>query len=137
MLDAMAPIVPVMINTYIAPNVPSPGRCLRFGRALGRAIRSWPGDDRVLVVGSGGLSHFRVDEALDRGVLAALEQSDWQALTDLPVDELVLGTSEIRNWIAAAGALEGFEMETLAYVPAYRSKAATGCGMGFARWVPR
>ncbi len=28
------PVVPVMLNTWFAPNVPTPGRCFRFGQAL-------------------------------------------------------------------------------------------------------
>jgi 3-O-methylgallate 3,4-dioxygenase len=48
--------------------------------------------------------------------------------------QLNSGTSEIRNWIAAAGALEGLETAWQDYVPCYRSPAGTGCGMGFAVW---
>lgn len=49
-------VVPVCINTVQAP-LPSAARCYRLGEALGRAIASWPGDERVLVLGTGGLSH--------------------------------------------------------------------------------
>ncbi|MGC8477275.1 MAG: class III extradiol dioxygenase family protein [Acetobacteraceae bacterium] len=48
--------VPVCINTVQHP-LPSAARCYRLGQAIGDAIRAWPGDARVLVVGSGGLSH--------------------------------------------------------------------------------
>jgi 3-O-methylgallate 3,4-dioxygenase len=40
------------------------------------------------------------------------------------------GSSEIKNWIGAAGALEHLNMELLNYAPAYRSAAGTGCGLG-------
>ncbi len=49
-------VVPVCINTVQAP-LPSAKRVWKLGEALGRAIRSWPGNERVLVVGTGGLSH--------------------------------------------------------------------------------
>ncbi len=51
------PLVPLVVNTA-APPLPALGRCLALGRVLGRAIRgsAWPG--RVLVVASGGLSHW-------------------------------------------------------------------------------
>ncbi|MCW2757292.1 MAG: mhpB [Nocardioidaceae bacterium] len=51
------PLVPIVLNTA-APPLPSMERCVAFGRALGTAIRaaSFPG--RVLVVASGGLSHW-------------------------------------------------------------------------------
>ena len=49
-------IVPIHVNTVQYP-LPSPMRCLRFGETLGRAIESWSGDERVVVLGTGGLSH--------------------------------------------------------------------------------
>jgi 2,3-dihydroxyphenylpropionate 1,2-dioxygenase len=51
------PMVPLVVNTA-APPLPSMARCLDLGRALGAAVRGagWPG--RVLVVASGGLSHW-------------------------------------------------------------------------------
>ena len=32
------PIVPVMLNTYYAPNQPSPRRCFQLGKALRKAV---------------------------------------------------------------------------------------------------
>jgi 2,3-dihydroxyphenylpropionate 1,2-dioxygenase len=51
------PVVPIMLNTS-APPLPSPRRSYEFGRAVGRALRSAPTEARVLVAGSGGLSHW-------------------------------------------------------------------------------
>ena len=48
--------VPLAINTVQHP-LPTPRRCYRLGQALGRAIESWPGDEKVVVLGTGGLSH--------------------------------------------------------------------------------
>ena len=48
--------IPVCINTVQYP-LPSPMRCYKLGQAIGRAIRSWPGNERVVVLGTGGLSH--------------------------------------------------------------------------------
>ena len=39
---------------------------------------------RVAVIASGGLSHFVVDEELDRQILKRLEQKDAGTLTSLP-----------------------------------------------------
>ncbi|MDB5451522.1 MAG: hypothetical protein JWO33_100 [Caulobacteraceae bacterium] len=50
------PITPILINCGGGP-MPSPRRCYEFGQAVGRAIRAAPGEGRVVVVGSGGLSH--------------------------------------------------------------------------------
>jgi protocatechuate 4,5-dioxygenase beta chain len=48
--------VPVCINTVQFP-LPSAARCYALGEAVGRAIRSWRSDAKVLVMGTGGLSH--------------------------------------------------------------------------------
>jgi protocatechuate 4,5-dioxygenase beta chain len=48
--------IPIHINTVQHP-LPSPRRCLKFGEVLGQAIESWPADERVIVLGTGGLSH--------------------------------------------------------------------------------
>lgn len=50
------PIVPIVINVF-APPLPPPGRCAALGRAIARAAASFPGGRRVVVIGSGGLSH--------------------------------------------------------------------------------
>jgi hypothetical protein len=128
------PIVPVFVNTYYPPNVPSAARCYELGRALRRAVESWPGDDRVAVIASGGLSHFVVDEELDRRVLSGITARDAGILCSLSRDQLRSGTSETLNWITAAGALENLSAAVLDYVPGYRTPAGTGAGMAFVRW---
>src|SRR5215469_8412469 len=60
------PIVPVFVNTYYPPNVPSAARCYQLGKALRQAVEGWETTARVAVIASGGLSHFVVDEELDR-----------------------------------------------------------------------
>lgn len=128
------PMVPVHLNTMYPPNIPSPARCYRFGIALGDAIRQWSPRESIAVIATGGLSHFVVDEALDRGVLQALCDDDETALAALPKSKLQSGTSEILNWVVAAGALRGLAMSVVDYIPAYRSEAGTGVGIGFALW---
>ena len=49
-------VVPVCINTVQAP-LPSATRCYKLGQALARGVASWPGDEKVVVLGTGGLSH--------------------------------------------------------------------------------
>ncbi len=132
--DTITPIVPVALNTYFPPNQPRPRRCYRLGQAIARAVEQMPSQARVGILASGGLSHFTVDEELDRGFLAACERADSQWLSSLPVEQLNSGNSEIRNWITVAGAAEQMSLAWHAYVPCYRSPAGTGCGMGFAVW---
>lgn len=129
------PTIPIMLNTYFPPNQPTPKRCYDLGRALRVAVESWKSPARVGIIASGGLSHFVVDEELDRQVLKALEAHDAQALSSLPRERLNAGTSEIRNWVAVGGAVEDLDMELFDYVPCYRSPAGTGCAMAFARWA--
>lgn len=128
------PMVPVMINTFYPPNQPTPRRCYALGKALREAIEDWDKDKRVAVIASGGLSHVIIDEELDWVTLNALRDKDESALSALPTDKLIRGTSEIRNWVGLAGAVEPMDMNLVDYVPCYRSPAATGCAMGFAYW---
>jgi 3-O-methylgallate 3,4-dioxygenase len=125
-------IVPVMINTYYPP-VPSAKRCFDFGVALGRLIRESGSAEKVALVGSGGLSHTRIDEKLDQDFMAALQSHDADYLSSMPSDVLVSGTSEIRNWIVVAGAAGGGG-SMVDYVPCYRNADGVGCAMGFAYW---
>lgn len=128
------PIVPIMLNTFYPPNQPTPRRCYQVGQMVAEAISSWPEDRRVAVIASGGLSHFLIDEALDRRFLTALAQKDTAAIVNTPEEKLRLGTSEMLCWMVAAGALEPLPMHLVAYEPCYRSLAGTGCGMAFAYW---
>lgn len=132
MTKHQAPIVPVVLNTYYPPNQPSPSRCYALGRALADAVRTWPEDIKVAFVASGGLSHFTVNTELDHVVMDAFLSGDGDALGAIPRRQLNSGNSEIRNWIAVAGASEGLTPEWHNYIPCYRTPAGTGCGMGFA-----
>ena len=78
---------------------------------------------------SGGLSHFLVNEELDREVIEALQRKDHAALKALPMRKLLSGSSEIRNWIAVAAAVKDLELDWISYVPGYRSRALTGVGL--------
>jgi 3-O-methylgallate 3,4-dioxygenase len=131
MAGKVVPIVPVVVNTYYPPNQPTPGRCLALGRALRISMEKFPSEKRVGILASGGLSHFTVDEALDRQVMAACGAGDGAVLAALPRSRLNSGNSEIRNWIVMAGAAGGLATAWEDYVPLYRTPAGTGCGMGF------
>jgi hypothetical protein len=133
-LPATTPLVPIFINTYYQPNVPSAARAYGVGQVIQRSVQSWQSDARVAVIASGGLTHFVIDEELDQRVLAGITERDASLLTSLPRASLRSGNSEILNWVAAAGALEGLTATAVDYVPGYRSPAGTGTGMAFAYW---
>lgn len=133
MRDHVVPTLPLLINTFYPPNQPTAKRCVEFGHLVAEAIEGWAPGRRVAIVASGGLSHFAIDEDIDRRLLDAMRASDEQALATFPDDNMISGTSEIRCWIAAAAALRGRLPQTRyeRYVPAYRSDAGTGSGLGF------
>lgn len=139
MRDRVVPNVPIILNTFFPPNQPTARRCFELGRAVGRALRAWNPGARVAVLGSGGMSHFVVDEDFDRMVLDALAARDAAALTGIDESLLQSGTSELKNWIAAAGALFDTDLAggVVDYQPCYRSEAGTGTANGFVAWTPR
>jgi hypothetical protein len=128
------PVVPILLNTYYPPNQPSAARCFDFGIALREAIESSSFSGTVALVASGGLTHFVIDEALDRRLLDGLANNDAESLRTIPDAVLNGGSSEIRNWIVVGGAMSQRKLEWSEYVPCYRTTAGTGCGMAFARW---
>jgi OH-DDVA oxygenase len=131
-----APSVPVILNVHFPPNRPTIDRCLRLGAALRHAIEQWERPARVALVASGGLSHYVIDEELDRIILSAMETRDEDALRRIPEDRFQVGTAEIKNWIPVIGAMNacGLRHRLLDYVPCYRSEAGTGNAMAFALW---
>jgi hypothetical protein len=126
-------MLPVLLNTYFRPNVPTSARCYDVGRLL-RTVLERDGDERIAVVASGGLSHFVTDENLDRGILVAIKDKDSEHLRAVPPNALRSGSSEILNWIMAAGALEHLSADWSEYLPIYRTPAGSGIGMGFMIW---
>jgi protocatechuate 4,5-dioxygenase beta chain len=108
--------VPIAINTVQHP-LPSPRRCFNLGRAVGEAIASYPQDLKVVILGSGGLSHQldgeragHINKEFDLTCMDLLVH-DPGALLDYSIDDLIelAGSQgvELINWIAARGALTG------------------------------
>jgi aromatic ring-opening dioxygenase catalytic subunit (LigB family) len=128
------PIVPILLNAYYPPNQPTSKRCYELGVAIRQALANVAPGKRVAVCASGGLSHFVTNEPLDRGILAALTTGDANFLKSVPEKLLNSGSSEIRNWIAMGGMLNGLKKSWEEYLPVYRTPAGTGIGLGFARW---
>ena len=132
MPDPRYPIVPVMVNTYYPP-APTAKRCVQLGKALASALLRYQDLNRVVILGSGGLSHTRIDEQLDKRFIQALKGNDTDYLSAMSSADLVEGTSEIRNWIVTAAAANR-AATPVDYVPLYRTPTGVGCAMGFAYW---
>ena len=108
------PIVPLQVGVLQYP-VPAARRCYRLGKALRRAIESYPEDLRVVIVATGGLSHQV------HGERAGFNNPEWDAkfldlferdperLTQLTLAELAaLGGvegAEVIMWLIMRGAL--------------------------------
>jgi hypothetical protein len=86
------------------------------------------------VVASGGLSHFLCEEAFDKRIVAALQTHDVGALSGIPQQALLSGSSEIRNWVMLAGMVETLNADFTEYIPVYRTPLGTGIGLGFMAW---
>jgi protocatechuate 4,5-dioxygenase beta chain len=109
-------VVPVCINTVQAP-LPSAKRCYKLGQAVARAIESWQGDETVVMIGTGGLSHQLdgeragfINKPFDLEFMRSLiENPTWA--TRYSTHELVekAGTQgiELLMWLATRAALPG------------------------------
>ncbi len=95
-----APILPIAANMIRQP-FPTSARLWKLGKALRNAVEAFPGDERVLVVATGGMSHqisgarFGIaNEDLDRYFLRHLHQEP-ELLLRIPQEELMrVGGSE-------------------------------------------
>ncbi|MGE5147057.1 MAG: protocatechuate 3,4-dioxygenase [Candidatus Eiseniibacteriota bacterium] len=136
MRDAPPPSLPIILNVFFPPNQPPVKRCLALGHALARAIKAWPGKERIALIASGGLSHFVVDEELDAVILKAFAEGDEATVAKLDDNLFQSGSGEIKNWIPVMAAMNdvGLKMRLVDYAPFYRSEAGTGSGMAFTVW---
>jgi protocatechuate 4,5-dioxygenase beta chain len=102
--------VPICINT-----VQSAARCYRIGQAVGAAISSWDSALKVVVMGTGGLSHQLdgpragfINKAFDLEFIDSMTR-DPEWATRYSIHELVEKTGtqgvELVNWLAMRGAL--------------------------------
>jgi hypothetical protein len=134
--DLPPPSIPIFTNVGVGLNRPTAKRCLAFGHALKRAIDALPGELKVAVVASGGLTHFCIDESLDARVLDALRRRDEAALSAIPEALFAGNSSEIKSWLPLAAVMNDSArtMRLVDYVPCYRTEAGTGNAMGFAIW---
>lgn len=129
-------VVPVYLASAVEPLVHK-RRAFEIGQALRSAVETWEGDERVAVIGSGGISHWvglpqmgQVSPEFDRWVIDAIERKDYAALIGI-ADEEVLekagnGALEIRNFLCALGAMPGGENRELHY--ATGAEWVTGLG---------
>lgn len=108
--DTSTPLLPVYVNTYVAPQ-PHPDRCYAFGRALDGVLAQL--GLRAVIIASGGLSHYpgterysAPDVGFDEALFARLEAGNLRALVAYDANGLdETGNVEVRSWQILAGAL--------------------------------
>jgi protocatechuate 4,5-dioxygenase beta chain len=108
--------VPISVNTVLFP-LPSAKRCYKLGQSIGRAIEAFEGDARIVVIGTGGLSHQlegkragHINKPFDLKFMdSMIDDPTWA--TQYSDRELVEHTGtqgvELINWLVARGALSG------------------------------
>jgi protocatechuate 4,5-dioxygenase beta chain len=107
-------VLPILVNVLHFP-IPTARRCFDLGRALRQAVHSYEDDLKVVVLGTGGLSHQLagerfglIDPAWDAEFLDRLE-TDPESLAALSHRELLErgGTEgvEVILWLCMRGAL--------------------------------
>jgi protocatechuate 4,5-dioxygenase, beta chain len=129
-------IVPIQINTVQHP-LPNLARCLKLGRSIGRAIESYQRDLRMVVVGTGGLSHQLdgtragfINKEFDKLCLDKIV-AEPEALTRYSIHDWVEQSGsqgvEFLNWMAMRGALTGrvSELSRNYHIPISNTAAAT------------
>ena len=109
-------VLPISVNTVQHP-LPTPNRCYNFGKAIGKAIDSFEEDVKVVLIGTGGMSHQLdgeragfINKEFDMMCMEKLV-NDPEALTKYSIDDLVklAGTqgAEIIMWLITRAALTG------------------------------
>jgi len=108
-------VLPIAINMIQHP-VPTPLRCYKLGHAIRRAVESYPTDETVVVVGTGGMSHQLhgeragfLSQGFDEMFLDKIE-SDPEALTKITRNQYMEWAGaeaiELIMWLSMRGALD-------------------------------
>jgi gallate dioxygenase len=111
-------LIPLQVGVLVSPT-PTARRCYQLGRALRRAIRSFPEDIKVAIVGTGGLSHQV------HGERCGFNNPDWDAefMERLERDPKGLTGLTIAEY-AELGGMEGAEVIMWLIMRAALSKRA-------------
>ena len=128
-------IIPLAVNVVQYPP-PTGNRCFNFGKAIKRAVESFPEDLRVVVFGTGGMSHQL------QGARAGLINKEWdsrfldnlvkdpEADAKIPFIEYVREAGseaiELVMWLISRGALERDVKEIYRFYHVPSSNTALG-----------
>jgi protocatechuate 4,5-dioxygenase beta chain len=128
-------VVPLAVNVVQYPP-PTGNRCYQLGKAIRRAVESFPSDERIVIIGTGGMSHQLqgpragfINKEFDRNFLDGLTK-DPEGLAKIShltyVEEAGSEGIELVMWLIMRGALnqEVKEIHRHYHVPA--SNTAVG-----------
>jgi protocatechuate 4,5-dioxygenase beta chain len=129
------PVIPLAVNVIQYPP-PTGNRCFNLGKAIQRAVASYPEDLKVMIFGTGGLSHQLqgpraglINKAWDKAFLDRLS-GDPQGLSAIPhIDYLREAGSEgieMVMWLIMRGALSETVEETYRFYHVPASSTAVG-----------
>ena len=129
------PVIPLAVNVVLYPP-PTGNRCFQFGRALRKAIRSYREDLRVLVLGTGGMSHQisgpragLINSRFDKAFLDNLSR-DPKRLTRITHLEYMREAGaegiELVMWLIMRGALDDKVDEVYRFYTVPASNTAVG-----------
>lgn len=118
-------VIPVYLACGVDPYIRM-RRAAELGDLIRRAVEADGQDERVVIIGSGGISHWvgtaemgRVNPEFDEEILGYAERGDLDGLCALKDDYILAnggnGAMEIRTFACAMGALPGAKGEVIAY----------------------
>jgi protocatechuate 4,5-dioxygenase beta chain len=128
-------VIPLAVNVVQFPP-PTGNRCFNLGRAIRKAVESYPEDLRVVIFGTGGMSHQisgpragLINSTFDTAFLDGLTK-DPKALTRIPHVEYMREAGaegvEMVMWLVMRGALEDDVKETYRFYTVPASNTAVG-----------
>jgi protocatechuate 4,5-dioxygenase beta chain len=129
-------VVPIFVNTIQYP-IPTPERMWELGRLMRQAIESWPGDERIVILGTGGLSHQlqglragfvnrEADETWLREIGPQPEKYRKMSREDF-VEVFGSEGAELIMWLVMRGAMDGNVRTVMSHY--YAPASMTGAGM--------
>jgi protocatechuate 4,5-dioxygenase beta chain len=129
------PVIPLAVNVVMYPP-PTGHRCFMLGRAIRKGVQSYPEDLRVVVLGTGGMSHQisgpragLINSAFDKAYLDGLTR-DPKKLTRISHLEFMREAGaegiEMVMWLIMRGALDDKVREVYRFYTVPASNTAVG-----------
>lgn len=128
-------VIPLAVNVVLFPP-PSGKRCFALGEAIRKAVESYPEDLRVVIFGTGGMSHQisgpragLINSAFDKAFLDSLAGDASQALNIKHVEymrEAGAEGIEMVMWLVARGAMDKKVEEKYRFYTVPASNTAVG-----------